>query len=88
MITAGQYGKPIVLLPRIKEWGEHTTNHQIATANWLRAKPGVWVADTDEALADCIAEALAAEEGGEALFEPHAPPEFIARIRACILGQD
>ena len=53
-----------------------------------QAKPGVWFDDTDEALDDCIAEALAAEEGGEALFEPHAPPEFIARIRACILGQD
>jgi len=88
MITAGQFGKPIVLLPRIREWGEHTTDHQIATANWLRDKPGVWIADTDAELGDRIAEALEAGETGAPLFAPQAPPEFIARLRACILGQD
>ena len=35
VIMADQYAKPIVLLPRIKDQGEHTTDHQLATAAWL-----------------------------------------------------
>ena len=88
MITAGQYGKPIVLLPRMERLGEHTTNHQIATANWFRGKPGVYVANTDADLEPCIEEALAAGEVGVPRLASHAPPEFIARIRACILSQN
>ena len=60
VITASQYAKPIVMMPRLQHWGEHTTDHQIATANWLRGKPGVYIADEDADLAPCIAAALAA----------------------------
>jgi exopolysaccharide biosynthesis glucuronosyltransferase PssE len=85
VITADEFRKPIVLLPRLQERGEHNTDHQVATANWLRGKPGVHVADRDEDLASRIAEALAAE-APEARFAPTAGPDFIARIRACILS--
>jgi UDP-N-acetylglucosamine transferase subunit ALG13 len=85
VITAGQSGRPIVLLPRLRERGEHTTDHQVATANWLRPKPGIYVADRDGDLASRIAEALA-EDYGQPLFEPTAPAVFIARIRQCILS--
>ncbi|MEO7381150.1 MAG: glycosyltransferase, partial [Paracoccaceae bacterium] len=47
VITAGRMGRPLVLLPRIQDRGEHTTDHQIATANWLRDRPGIYIADTD-----------------------------------------
>jgi UDP-N-acetylglucosamine transferase subunit ALG13 len=87
-ITAGQFGKPIVLLPRVKRLGEHNTDHQVATANWLRGKPGVYVADTDADLGMRIEEALAAGAVGAPRLAPYAPPEFIARIRACVLGRD
>ena len=45
------------MLPRLQDRGEHTTDHQIATANWLRAKPGIHVADRDADLGPRIAEA-------------------------------
>jgi UDP-N-acetylglucosamine transferase subunit ALG13 len=86
-MTASQYGKPIVLLPRLQEWGEHTTDHQIATANWLRDKPGVHVADRDADLGPRIAAALAAGAPRVPTFPPEAPPEFLARIRRCVLGE-
>jgi UDP-N-acetylglucosamine transferase subunit ALG13 len=85
VITAGQAGRPIVLLPRLRAWGEHTTDHQLATANWLRGKPGIYVADRDADLGPRIAEALAAEDRGQPLIPPVAPAAFIARIRQCIL---
>ena len=62
VITAGRAGKPLVIMPRIEAWGEHTTDHQIATANWLRNKPGIFVADTDADLPGAI-EAARASEG-------------------------
>jgi UDP-N-acetylglucosamine transferase subunit ALG13 len=85
VITADQFGKPIVILPRLQEWGEHTTDHQIATASWLRGKPGIYVADRDEVLEPRIAEALAAEAPGQR-FAPGASRELLARIRQYILS--
>lgn len=84
VITAGRAGRPIVLLPRIKEWGEHTTNHQLATANWLRDKPGVFVADTDADLSGTIEKALSAEVDEGARFAPVADKAFTDRLRAAI----
>lgn len=85
VITADEFGKPIVILPRLQDRGEHTTDHQVATANWLRARPGIHVADRDEDLGPRIAEALAADAPAPR-FAPTAGPEFIARIRQCILS--
>ena len=87
VITASQYGKPIVLIPRLREWGEHTTDHQLATANWLRDKPGVYIADADADLGPRIREALDAGAPQVPIFPPEAPPQFIARLRASIFGQ-
>ena len=88
VITAGRAGRPLVILPRIREWGEHTTDHQIATANWLRDKPGIFVADDDAALAGAIAAGLAADMDGHAPLSPVADAAFIERIRAALTRQD
>ncbi|MCX7888539.1 MAG: hypothetical protein N2422_02270 [Rhodobacteraceae bacterium] len=85
VITAGRVGRPLVLLPRIEKWGEHTTDHQIATANWLRGKPGIFIADTDADLPGAIAAAQRAG-GQDATLPPHADPAFTDRLRAAILG--
>lgn len=88
VITAGGFGRPLVLLPRREEWGEHTTDHQIATANWLRGKPGIFVADGDADLAPMIAAArhAAAAGGGTERLAPVADAAFTARIRAALDG--
>ncbi len=86
VITASQFAKPIVMLPRLKERGEHTTDHQIATANWLRGKPGVHVADADADLGSRIAEAIAAGAPERPIFAPEAPAEFLSRIRRCLVS--
>jgi UDP-N-acetylglucosamine transferase subunit ALG13 len=84
VITAGQLGKPIVILPRRQGLGEHNTDHQLATANWLRGKPGVYVAGTEGELAACIDAALALAPEAVETLPPHAPDAFIARIRALL----
>ena len=86
VITAGEHGKPIVLLPRRVAQGEHTNDHQVDTARWLRTRPGIHVADTEAALAGRIAEALAAG-ASETRLATTAPAAFLARIRGFAEGK-
>jgi UDP-N-acetylglucosamine transferase subunit ALG13 len=84
VITAGEHGKPIVLLPRRARLGEHTNDHQLDTAAWLGARPGVAVAGREADLAACIAQARA--DGAGARVARKAPEAFLARLRAFALG--
>ena len=86
VVTAGEHGKPIVVLPRKAAWGEHTSDHQLETAAWLRGLPGVFVASEAEDLPGCIAAARArGAAGGVAPVPKSAPPEFLGRLRGFIL---
>ena len=82
VISAMENKKPIVILPRIYEQGEHTTDHQMATARWLSAKPGVYVAMSSDELKPTIEKALSAPGG--AAMPPTAPTEFLDKIRTYI----
>ncbi len=84
VVTAGEFGKPVVVLPRRRHLAEHTSDHQMETARWLRGKPGVHVAETEGDLADRIAAALAEPQAGIRTAGV-ADPAFIARLRAFIL---
>lgn len=86
VITASRFGRPLVLLPRRQEWGEHTTDHQIATANWLRGKPGIFIADNDKDLPAAIDEArrVAAAGGGIEQISPVADVDFTSRLRQAL----
>lgn len=85
VITADQYAKPIVLLPRIKDQGEHTTDHQLATAAWLRGKPGIHVADTDTELGAAIKLAFTTARDSSGKWAAAADPELLKRIRQYVL---
>lgn len=86
VITAAELGKPIVLLPRHAAQKEHTTDHQIDTARWLRARPGIFVADTNDDIDQQIELARQTSAGDEKLPKV-APAGFTDRIRAALLGQ-
>ena len=79
VITAMQHATPIVLLPRRFESGEHTTDHQMATARWLEGKPGVFIAWDEIELASRIEEAEGWRATGFALAS-HAPNTFTDRL--------
>jgi UDP-N-acetylglucosamine transferase subunit ALG13 len=85
VITAGEFGKPIVLLPRRAASGEHTNDHQVDTAGWLRRRPGIYVADTEADLGAGIAAARAAGGAAETLGT-RAPEDFLARLRSFAEG--
>lgn len=58
VITALSQSKPIVIMPRKAALGEHRNDHQLATADRFREKPGVWVADDETVLGAVIEKAF------------------------------
>ncbi len=84
VVTARSHGKPIVLLPRRRHLGEHTSDHQVETATWLRDRHGIYIADTTDDLAARIAAARGAGSEARPRLAKTADPAFIARIRAFI----
>ena len=83
---ASEKGKPIVLFPRRAAFREHTTDHQVHTATWLREKPGVTVAMTEDELPAAIAAALSRSDVVVEAVPPYAPDPFLARIRDALVG--
>jgi UDP-N-acetylglucosamine transferase subunit ALG13 len=85
VVTAARFGRPAVVLPRRRRYAEHTSDHQVETAGWLAAKPGVYVAAAEHEIPARIEAALALPPDRLATIPPHAPPELIARLRRFIL---
>lgn len=59
ILTALQYGKPIVVMPRKGALRETRNDHQLAAAKWLGSIDGVFFADDETALPAAIDTALA-----------------------------
>lgn len=77
VLTAARHSKPVVLMPRREALGEHRNDHQLATVDDLRNRPGIFVADKEGDLAPRIAEALALET-----VEHRASPQAADLARA------
>jgi UDP-N-acetylglucosamine transferase subunit ALG13 len=50
VLTALEYCKPMVLMPRRGALHETRNDHQMATLRWLIHKPGIYAAEDEEAL--------------------------------------
>jgi UDP-N-acetylglucosamine transferase subunit ALG13 len=84
IISAIEAGKPLLMLPRLQAQGEHNTDHQLATAASIGARPGLHVA-ADAADLKARATVLLADSGAPpAPISRFADPDFTARIRAFI----
>lgn len=84
IISAIEAGKPLLMLPRLQAQGEHNTDHQLATAASIGARPGLHVA-SDAADLQARATALLTDAGAPpAPISRFADPAFTARIRAFI----
>ena len=84
IISAIEAGKPLLMLPRLQAQGEHNTDHQLATAASMGARPGLHVA-ADAADLKARTTALLADAGAPpAPISRFAEPAFTARIRAFI----
>ena len=85
VLTAMEFGKRLVVLPRLGALQETRNDHQVATANWLSQKPGVYVAMSESELGGAIDRARS-EPLGTKEISPFATPELIAALKTYILS--
>ena len=86
IISAIQAGKPLVMLPRRRDLGEHNTDHQLATAATIGRRDGLHVAAADGDLGPLIDALLADTGSAPAPIAPFASAHLIDRVRAFVLG--
>lgn len=56
ILSAKRHGKPIVIVPRRHDLGEHRNDHQVATARELQDRQGLHVAWDTDALAGFLSQ--------------------------------
>lgn len=54
IISAMQAQKPVILLPRKMSLGEATSDHQVHGTEWLRGRPGVWIANDEREIEELL----------------------------------
>ena len=87
IISALTYQRPLVVMPRRVEFGEHRNDHQLATASRFGNRPGLNVA-ADETEISIVLDRLTAQTAVAApdLVSPFADASLIAATRKVILG--
>lgn len=88
ILTALRHGKPIVVMPRRGHLHETRNDHQFVTAQMLRDRPGIHVAEDETQLGPVLERALSD------LSRPGAPPipaladrRFSDALHAFLTGQ-
>jgi UDP-N-acetylglucosamine transferase subunit ALG13 len=85
ILSALELGKPLLIMPRRVELGEHRNDHQLATAHRLADLGRVNVAFDETELAAKL------DELGRLMPQPRisrsAPDDLLAGLRTFILGQ-
>lgn len=81
VFTSIEAQKPILLVPRYASLGEHTTNHQIHTAEWLQKTKNLTISYLDEDLSEKIEEAKR-QETNTPVFAATASEAFLSYIRS------
>lgn len=85
VVTASEYGKPILLLPRLARLGEHRNDHQLDTLKRLGDRPGITSAKSETELGPLIAQIRRTARGDMKPLSKTAPAEFLSRIRTFAL---
>ena len=76
ILSARRHGKPIVLMPRRFDQGEHRNDHQLATVRELEHRAGLSIAWAPEDLRTLLAAPATRTEAA-----PDGPSESLTRLR-------
>jgi UDP-N-acetylglucosamine transferase subunit ALG13 len=86
ILTALELGKPLIIVPRREDLGEHRNDHQLATARRFAELGSVTVAFDENELRSKLDELDKTTAVAERI-SPHASPRLLAAVRAFINGQ-
>lgn len=82
IITALERGKPIIIVPRRADLGEHRNDHQLATAEKFNSHPLVMPVFSELDLGKAINECVSVSENGT--ISPFAPSEMTEALKKII----
>lgn len=85
VITALEFAKPLVIMPRLGRLRETRNDHQVATARWLATRPGIFVAMSEAELAEAISAAMAYAERPSTL--PQTASDELIRALVEFIGK-
>lgn len=83
VLTALEFGKPLVVLPRLGKLQETRNDHQVVTAKWLASRPGIFVAMDETNLSVAINNARLAGNRSQ-VVPPVASSELVLAVSAFI----
>jgi UDP-N-acetylglucosamine transferase subunit ALG13 len=87
IITALSAGKPIVIMPRRGHLQETRNDHQWATAERLRGRPGIHVAADEAALPKVLEQVLHSPTDSLGTLSPHASPALLEAVAGFVRAQ-
>ena len=85
VIMAADLHRPLVAMPRRQHLNEANSDHQVATAVWLRKRPGVSIVDTESDLEGAIERMAGTRRTGE--LRRREPVEIVHRDRTVLAGR-
>lgn len=86
IISASQLGKPLIVMPRQFQYGEHRNDHQMATAKRFRDFPNITVVDDKRGLSEALARKLEHVECETyAAVSEFAPDNFITELKKLLV---
>ncbi len=84
ILTALSYGKPLIIVPRRADLGEHRNDHQMATAQKFQDNPAVHIAWNESELLALLNRYDAIVQGSRELISPFAPAPFLEKLKQLI----
>lgn len=85
ILTALTNGKPIIVMPRRANLGEHRNNHQLSTVERFESLPGLNVAWNEEDLHRLLVQyQMEPFKFNSSRIPVHAPDSFLTKLRAVI----
>jgi len=81
IITALELGKPLLLMPRLAEKGEHRNNHQLATIKRFSKFATIKIAKSEQCLPDILTQMLEEPLKNSGKIETQVSTELIQAIK-------
>lgn len=86
ILTALSFGKPIIIMPRKADLGEHRNDHQMSTARRFQQQKGIQVAWNENELSALLTLSLESQASTGGQISSFAPDAFICQLRHLIQG--
>lgn len=85
IISALEYQKPLILLPRLACYGEHRNDHQLATAKYFSSYNNIFVADNEDQISGLIELIIKNKSKFDFIVNNERSDNLISTIRKFVL---